>query len=82
MYIIVFSNVYDVNENNFVRNFLVYKWSHGAQRLFKTLDSIDSTPSDSMVVTRRSSQSMMTLEDTLTETTTPGNQPISTLYSH
>ena len=64
-----------MNENNFVRNFLVYKWSHGAQRLFKTLDSIDSTPSDSMVVTRRSSQSMMTLEDTLTETTTPGNQP-------
>ena len=70
-----------MNENNFVRNFLVYKWSHGAQRLFKTLDSIDSTPSDSMVVTRRSSQSMMTLEDTLTETTTPGNQPISSLYT-
>ena len=38
-----------------------------------TSSSIDSTPSDSMVVTRRSSQSMMTMEETLTETTTPGD---------
>ena len=68
------NNVYDVSESNFVRNFLVYKWSHGShlQRLYKNTDSIDSTPSDSMVVTRRSSQSMMTMDETLTETTTPG----------
>ena len=68
-------NVYDVNETNFVRNFLVYKWSHAShlRGLYMTSSSIDSTPSDSMVVTRRSSQSMMTMEETLTETTTPGD---------
>ena len=65
-------NTYDVSESNFVRNFLVYKWSHGTMRLYRTSDSIDSTPSDSMVVTRRSSQSIMNMEETLTETTTPG----------
>ena len=67
-------NVYDVNENNFVRKFLVYKWSHGGhlRGLYRNSTSIDSTPSDSMVVTRRSSQSMTHMEETLTETTTPG----------
>ena len=70
------NNVYDVTETNFVRNFLVHKWSHGSQlsRLNSAFSgSIDSTPSDSMVVTRRSSQSMMNMEETLTETTTPGD---------
>ena len=68
-------NVYDVNKTNFVRNFLVYKWSHAShlRGLYMTSSSIDSTPSDSMVVTRRSSQSMTTMEETLTETTTPGD---------
>ena len=70
------NNVYDVTETNFVKNFLVHKWSHGGQlsRLNSAFSgSIISTPSDSMMVTRRSSQSMMNMEETLTETTTPGD---------
>lgn len=70
------NNVYDVTETNFVKNFLVHKWSHGGQlsRLNSAFSgSITSTPSDSMMVTRRSSQSMMNMEETLTETTTPGD---------
>ena len=70
------NNVYDVTETNFVKNFLVHKWSHGGtlSRLNSAFSgSITSTPSDSMMVTRRSSQSMMNMEETLTETTTPGD---------
>ena len=69
-------NVYDVNdENNFLRNFLVYKWSSGSSgdRQMASSSSIDSTPSDSMVVTRRSSQS--NLDSSLTTTTTGESRP-------
>ena len=64
-------NVYDVNdENNFVKNFLVFKWasSTNSAELFKN-SSIDSTPTDSMVVTRRSSQSNA-LDSSVNTTTT------------
>ena len=69
-------NVYNVNVSNFTRNFLVYKMSNTQnQRLYnKTGDSVESTPSDSLVVTRRSSQSMLMTEDeNSTTTTTPGD---------
>ena len=71
--------VYDVNdEHNFVKNFLVFKWASSSSTnsggLFKN-SSLDSTPSDSMVVTRRSSQSNAldsSVKTTSTTSTTTG----------
>ena len=64
-------NVYDVNdENSFIRKFLVFKWSSGTATRLNTPGSRDSTPSDSMVVTRRSSQSGLALDESVTTTST------------
>ena len=68
--------VYDVNdEHNFVKNFLVFKWasSSNSAELFRN-SSIDSTPTDSMVATRRSSQSnaLDSSVNTTSTTTTTG----------
>ena len=54
------NNSYNANVSNFIRNFIVYKMNHNSQpRLISTSQSLESTPSDSMVVTRRSSQTLL-----------------------
>ena len=71
--------VYNVNVCNFTRNFLVYKMSNTVpqnnSKKYSAGESVESTPSDSLVVTRRSSQSNLMTEDENSTTTTTTNTP-------
>lgn len=72
--------VYNVNVSNFTRNFLVYKMSNtvpqnNSKKYSAAGDSVESTPSDSLAVTRRGSQSNLNTEDENSTSTTTTNTP-------
>lgn len=77
---------YEPDQENFTKSFFVYRFDDKASKLltFKDPNLMQLTPSDSMVVTRRSSRSMLisTDDDSSTGMSSPGSRPGSETSSY